>query len=100
MQNNNKTVEGVRRRGGEVGWVGGGGRGGAGARGGRGRQRINAINLQLITHQLTPGQLVASEQPDNMQNACEPCVYTHARVTVSLPLSVYTRARARVSFRI
>lgn len=42
-----------------------------------GSQRINAINLQLITHQLTPGQLVASEQPDNMLNACEPCVYIH-----------------------
>lgn len=43
----------------------------------RGRQHINAINLQLITHQLTPGQLVASEQADNMLNACEPCVYIH-----------------------
>lgn len=54
---------------------------------GRGRQRINAINLQLITHQLTPGQLVASEQPDNMQSACEPCVYIY----------IYTRAHLSTS---
>lgn len=68
---------------------------------GRGRQRINAINLQLITHQLTPGQLVASEQPDNMQSACEPCVYIyiHARTPIHLRLCVSVSFRMYIEHR-
>lgn len=91
MQNNNKTVGEVGRGGGGRRRVAGGGHGGRGmgeweegGGGCRGRERINAINLQLITHQLTPGQLVASQRLGNMRNACGSCVCVCIAHTVPL----------------